>query len=315
MFPFSFCDILIALKVFDMSKPNDNYRTEDAQMPVCGIVMPIASLGDYPESHWNDVLEILEDVAGNARFIGKLVSRSEISGVIQKRIIQNLYNNDIVICDVSGKNANVMLELGMRLAFDKPTIIIKDDVTDFSFDTAPYEHIIYPKDLRFNEIVKFKLNLKTVIEKTYNASKDSNYATFLQSFGHFITAKIEQTEVSKDDFIIEKVSELENTLQRVLINARRNDLFKREALLPTAGPSKSRLEERVSKLTITWFGLIKNLVLKALSENPDKTIDDFANGSSMRNNLLDFLIKEFASHEKTRDYYDSQLERAIQSMN
>jgi hypothetical protein len=34
------------------------------------------------------------------------------------------------LCDVSGKNANVMFELGLRLAFDNPTIIIKDDKTE-----------------------------------------------------------------------------------------------------------------------------------------------------------------------------------------
>jgi hypothetical protein len=34
------------------------------------------------------------------------------------------------------KNPNVMFELGMRLAFDKPAIIIKDNRTNYSFDTA-----------------------------------------------------------------------------------------------------------------------------------------------------------------------------------
>lgn len=40
-----------------------------------------------------------------------------------------------------------MFELGMRLTFDKPTIIIKDNTTDFIFDTGPIEHLQYPKDL------------------------------------------------------------------------------------------------------------------------------------------------------------------------
>jgi len=32
-----------------------------------------------------------------------------------------------------------MFELGLRLAFDKPAIIVKDDNTSYSFDTAPIE--------------------------------------------------------------------------------------------------------------------------------------------------------------------------------
>jgi hypothetical protein len=53
---------------------------------------------------------------------------------------------------VSGKNPNVMFELGIRLAFDKATIIIKDDKTDYSFDTSVIQHIPYPRDLRHNQI-------------------------------------------------------------------------------------------------------------------------------------------------------------------
>jgi hypothetical protein len=49
-----------------------------------------------------------------------------------------------------------MLELGMRLAFDKPAVIVKDDKTDYSFDTSSIEHLAYPRDLRFSKIKSFK---------------------------------------------------------------------------------------------------------------------------------------------------------------
>jgi hypothetical protein len=32
-------------------------------------------------------------------------------------------------------------DMGLRLAFDKPTIIIKDDKTSYAFDTPPIEHL------------------------------------------------------------------------------------------------------------------------------------------------------------------------------
>ncbi|WP_353118770.1 hypothetical protein [Myroides odoratus] len=55
--------------------------------------------------------------------------------------MNNIYNDEIVVCDVSSKNPNVMFELGLRLAFDKPTIIIKDEKTGYSFDTGVIEHL------------------------------------------------------------------------------------------------------------------------------------------------------------------------------
>lgn len=81
------------------------------------------------------------------------MSDSDEIGIIQKRIIQNVYNSEIVICDVSKKNPDVMFELGMRLAFDKATVIIKDDKTDYSFDTGVIEHLGYPRGLRFYKII------------------------------------------------------------------------------------------------------------------------------------------------------------------
>ncbi|HMY40859.1 MAG TPA: hypothetical protein PK011_16155, partial [Marinagarivorans sp.] len=95
----------------------------------CGIVMPISSIDGCNEAHWADVLEIINESIEDAGFYGELVSNADDVGIIHKRIIQNLYENPMVVCDVSGKNPNVMFELGMRLAFDKPTIIIKDDKT------------------------------------------------------------------------------------------------------------------------------------------------------------------------------------------
>ena len=125
----------------------------------CGIIMPISSIDGCNEGHWAEVLNIIKESIDDAGFDPNLVSNSEDSGIIQKTIIQNLYENPIVVCDVSGKNPNVMFELGIRLAFDKPTIIIKDDNTSYSFDTGQIEHLGYPRDLRFSRIVDFKIKL------------------------------------------------------------------------------------------------------------------------------------------------------------
>ena len=119
------------------------------ETPICGVVMPISEIDGCSESHWADVRGIIDQAVEQAGFVPNLVSEADDVGIIHKRIIQNLYDNPIVVCDVSGKNPNVMFELGIRLAFDKPTIIIKDDKTSYSFDTSSIEHIEYPRDLRF----------------------------------------------------------------------------------------------------------------------------------------------------------------------
>ncbi len=183
---------------------------------VCGIVMPISSIDGCNESHWREVENILKEAIKDSGFNGSLVSSSEEVGIIQKNIIQNLYDNPIVVCDVSCKNPNVMFELGLRLAFDKPTIIIKDDKTSYTFDTSVIEHLEYPRDLRFSQIVEFKRLLSEKIKATYEkAASGAGYITFLKHFGEFKIAKIDQKEVSGQEFILDELKSMRQSLNRM----------------------------------------------------------------------------------------------------
>src|ERR1035441_10470174 len=184
--------------------------------PVCGIVMPISAIDGCVESHWADVLEILSEAIDAAGFIPNVVSNADDVGMIHKRIIQNLYDNPIVVCDVSGKNPNVMFELGLRLAFDKPTIIVKDDKTAYSFDTSAIEHLDYPRDLRFSKIVDFKNKLSAKIQATHQKStSDSSYTTFLKHFGEFTVAKLDKKEVSGQEYILEELHSIRTSISRL----------------------------------------------------------------------------------------------------
>lgn len=190
----------------------------------CGIIMPIAQHSDYPQDHWKDVLNILFEAINETEFEPSLVSDDPAIGLIHDRIVTNLYTNEIVICDLSSKNPNVMFELGLRLAFDKPTIIIKDELTGFSFDTGIIEHIPYPSSLRFSSIVHFKAELIKRIKATYETSiSDTNYSPFLKSFGkRIVPAKIDGQEISESKYIIDSLNGLQSEFRylrnRVLNN-------------------------------------------------------------------------------------------------
>ncbi|MGN4289722.1 hypothetical protein [Bacillus cereus group sp. MYBK87-2] len=194
---------------------------EQAEEKHCGIIMPIAPMNGYTKEHWLDIKNIIkeatEEVEG-IKFKAEIVSDSDGEiDIIHKRIIQNLYNADIVVCDISGRNPNVMFELGMRLTFDKPTIIIKDDATDFIFDTSSIEHLIYPKDLRFQKIVEFKKELAKRIKITYEKSiADPKFSTFLGNFGEFMIPKLDQTTVSSaEELILKEISSLRSEIKNV----------------------------------------------------------------------------------------------------
>ena len=60
--------------------------------PICGIVMPISSIEDCSSTHWDEVKRILTDAISSAGYEANMVSDADDIGVIQSRIVQNLYN-------------------------------------------------------------------------------------------------------------------------------------------------------------------------------------------------------------------------------
>lgn len=190
----------------------------------CGIVMPISAIDGCTADHWSEVKAIITDAVERIeapKFTARLVSDADDVGVIQRRIVQGVYGADVIVCDVSGKNPNVMFELGMRLAFDKPTVIIKDDKTDYMFDTGVIEHITYPRDLRFQRIVEFKQLLAQKVLATYSASlRDPDNSTFLKNFGTFKVAHLTEKEASAEQVILDAIGEL----QREVGALRRNSI-------------------------------------------------------------------------------------------
>jgi hypothetical protein len=183
----------------------------------CGLIMPLSAIDGCTADHWAEVKAVVTDAIeciAEPRFSVRLVSDADETGVIQKRIVQNLYGAEIVVCDVSGKNPNVMFELGLRLAFDKPAVIVKDDKTDYSFDTGIIEHVPYPRDLRFGKVVDFKKALADKVLGTYRASiADPGHSPFLKNFGKFQVAALTQTEVPPDKIVVALLTELQSDVE------------------------------------------------------------------------------------------------------
>ena len=111
----------------------------DATQPeaICGIIMPISHTDDnHTEAHWAAVLKFIMTAIERAGMTPQPVWTNADYDVIQAKILQNLFENEIVVCDVSTKNPNVMLELGMRLTTKRPTVIIAEEGTMLPFDTG-----------------------------------------------------------------------------------------------------------------------------------------------------------------------------------
>ena len=224
-------------------------KKKTPSLPTCGIIMPISLIDNCPPEHWAEVLSIIKEVCDINGFNPNLVSDADDAGIIHNRIVENIYSSDIVICDVSCKNANVMFELGMRLAFDKPTIIIKDDLTGYSFDTSMIEHVEYRRDLRFTSINKFKEILGNKLKATYEKSQtDTSYSPFLKNFGKYKIAHLEDREITSDTYILNAIQDIQRDIR----------IFKNVAVYE----NEDRYKARASKAN-----RINNIVTKTMGAN------------------------------------------------
>lgn len=154
----------------------------NAGTQICGLVMPISGFAGHDTQHWVDVRKVLERAISESGMTPQPVWESAVTDIIQGRIIRNLCLNPMVVCDVSELNPNVMFELGVRLAFKKPVVIVADDMTRLPFDTNVIEHLIYPPNLYFPKMVVFIQDLADRIRRVAASVSSGEYQPYLDTF-------------------------------------------------------------------------------------------------------------------------------------
>ena len=96
-----------------------------------------------------------------------------MTGSINKEIILELYQADLVIANLKTLNPNVMYELGISHSFEKPTItIMEEDGERLPFDIIDQRTIFY-EDSCYG-MKQFKTNLEKSIKNIEKATRISN---------------------------------------------------------------------------------------------------------------------------------------------
>ncbi|MHA4871245.1 hypothetical protein ACXZ1M_26505 [Duganella sp. PWIR1] len=90
--------------------------------------------GNWPKGFFSEVLNALITPAGVDAGFKVETARKEGSDIIQATIVNDLLNADLVVADLTDHNPNVLFELGMRMAFDKPVALIRAEGTGQIFD-------------------------------------------------------------------------------------------------------------------------------------------------------------------------------------
>lgn len=106
-----------------------------AGAPICFVIMPFTERDDrHVTGFFEEVLANLFTPAGIAAGFEVRTAQRHGSDVIQSTIVNDLLEADLVLADLTEHNPNVLFELGMRMAEDKPVVLVRARGTGPIFD-------------------------------------------------------------------------------------------------------------------------------------------------------------------------------------
>ncbi|BFU60748.1 MULTISPECIES: nucleotide-binding protein [Rodentibacter] len=205
-----------------MSKKANQPQKDPLEPIKIGIVRPISKMDeDHSEQHWEDVHFLIEQALSNDTnhsFEVKLVSEVQDADIIQATIIQNLFESDVVICDMTLHNPNVFFELGLRIAFRKPCIVIQEEGTKPPFDVSSIRYIPYPCKLAYVKAIEFQQQLRTTVLKIHEAYiNDGSVSTDPLFSKAKIDYRTQLTEIKQSsvEFVMDQLKELQGAVAHI----------------------------------------------------------------------------------------------------
>lgn len=133
----------------------------------CFVMMPISDQGSYPKGHFTKVYEqILIPAIEDAGYKAYRVDENNICDSIIGKIFDAIQNCPMAICDLSNRNPNVLYELGLRQAYDKPVVLIQDNITDRIFDVSGISTVTYRSERLYEDVIEAREKITQAIIET-----------------------------------------------------------------------------------------------------------------------------------------------------
>ncbi len=140
----------------------------------CFVIMPISDQGDYPKGHFTKVYEqIFKPAIMEAGYEPYRVDEDKISNPIINKIFQAVQNCPMALCDLSNRNPNVLYELGLRQAYDKPVVLVQDDKTQRIFDVSGINTVQYSSERLYENVIEARKKITEAILSTKEGKENS----------------------------------------------------------------------------------------------------------------------------------------------
>ena len=249
-----------------MPEPNEGKKEK------CFVIMPISDQGDYPQGHFTKVYEqIIKPSVEGSGYEAYRVDENNICDAIINKIFTAIQECPMAICDLSNRNPNVLYELGLRQAYDKPVVLIQDEKTEKIFDISGISTVFYKSTRLYEDVLEARESIKKAILST-KEGKSNTLAKVIK----VKTADFSQVEVSQDDKtniiledIYKEIRELKTAEQDC------------HTIMPTSLDNHRRyyLKLRLKCADSETINILKNKFFKGRCENEYIYYNEFEDGA------------------------------------
>jgi hypothetical protein len=155
-------------KVEEASTNGKPSNSQDAEE--CFIIMPISDPNGYTPGHFQRVYEdLFVPACEHAGYHAMRADQVRQTNLIHLDVLQKIVDSPMAICDLSNRNPNVMFELGLRQAFDKPVVLVQEEGTEPIFDITPLRYTQYRKEMLYRHVIEDQQTITRAIIATKEA--------------------------------------------------------------------------------------------------------------------------------------------------
>ena len=112
---------------------------------------------------YDKTYEVIKKTCNRAGFECRRGDEERVSGQILRHIMNEILRARIVIANISGRNPNVMYELGICQVIGKPVLLISESAFEIPFDISISRILIYKNTIRLSRELSDWIT-QTVIE-------------------------------------------------------------------------------------------------------------------------------------------------------
>lgn len=117
-------------------------HTTTRPKPFCFVLMPF-------DASFNDIYEFgIKGACSDADLYCERVDEQVFLGSMLERIYSQISKADLLVADMTGKNANVFYEVGYAHALGKNVVLLTSVASDIPFDLKHFPHIVYGNEIK-----------------------------------------------------------------------------------------------------------------------------------------------------------------------